>query len=62
MYTSVISVQVYSVNDDEKSVLFLFQLFQYAYRIIYHASANVKYYFEAIAAQKWSFKKGSNFT
>jgi len=28
MYTSVISVQVYSVNDDEESVLFLFQLFQ----------------------------------
>jgi hypothetical protein len=62
MYTSVISVQVYSVNDDAESVLFLFQLFQYAYRIIYHASANVEYYFEAIAAQKWSFKKGSNFT
>lgn len=55
MYTSVISVQVYSVNDDEESVLFLFQLFQYAYRIIYHASANVKYYFEAIAAQKMEF-------
>lgn len=62
MYTSVISVQVYSVNDDDEPVLFLFQLFQYAYIIMYHTSANVKYYLEVIAPQKWSFKKGSHFT